>query len=104
MAQPTTLEEALQAIEVQNTRIAALEAKAAAKVTSTSITVDAKKVVHTVPSEPVSVDGKEYKFTVAKFRLPGHTEVLISEEVALDNDIIADILKIDGQSILKLQA
>ena len=54
-----------------------------------------------IPTDPVEVGGKKYKFQVATFRLAGDHTVYTAEEAALDEDLLSQILCIEGQGMLK---
>ena len=58
----------------------------------------------TMPKDAVKSGQKEYLFQVAGFRLPVSDAVILSEEAILDDALIKQILKIEGQGILKEQA
>ncbi|MES2457228.1 MAG: hypothetical protein V4594_16860 [Bacteroidota bacterium] len=53
-----------------------------------------------VPSKPVSVGEKKYKWNLAVFQMPGSTAKVTAEEASTDKEMIAEILKIEGQGLL----
>lgn len=53
-----------------------------------------------VPEKAVSFNKKQYKFTLAQFIMPGRGKML-AEDAMTDKDIIAEIIAIEGQGILK---
>ncbi|HVZ97974.1 MAG TPA: hypothetical protein VG847_13925 [Chitinophagaceae bacterium] len=61
---------------------------------------NAEKELPKIPAEPVVLEGKSYRFTKARFILPGIGEVK-AQDAAIDNDIIKAIIDIKGQTILK---
>lgn len=56
-----------------------------------------------IPATPVEVtfNKKKYAFSIPKFRLSGHKDVISSEEAATDEDVLKEILQMEGQTILK---
>ena len=55
----------------------------------------------TIPSKPTTYKGKEYKWQVAIFHLPGSPDKITAEEANLDENIIKQVLAIEGQGMLK---
>ena len=68
---------------------------------ATSLEVGAKFEKPTIPEGSVKVDKKEYKFTVALFYPPNATEPITAKEASTDDKLLAEIVKIKGQNILK---
>lgn len=54
------------------------------------------------PKKFVEHNKKNYKWAVAQFRLPGRDKVM-AEDAALDEELIDEILAIEGQGILTEQ-
>jgi len=59
------------------------------------------KKVPEIPKEPVEVNGKKYKFQVATFRIAGDAAIYTAEEAVLDEELLSQILGIEGQGMLK---
>lgn len=94
-----TMETSNQALSEQNQVL--IEQNAALKAaleTKSSVSTEAAKKPE-IPSEPVTIDKRKYQFQVPVFDLGGNTYT--AEEAATDNSILAAIVKIDGQKILK---
>ena len=56
-----------------------------------------------IPTETVEVGKKKYAFAVASFRLPGEAEPNTAEQAITDPKLLAKIVAIKGQTILKEQ-
>ena len=103
------LAERLDKLEKQNSELADSNAKLVATNeelqktigTATSLEVGAKPEKPTIPKESVTVDKKEYNFTVALFYPPNATEPVTAKEASTDPKLLAEIVKIKGQQILK---
>jgi len=89
-------------VKKQGEEINTLKSLLAAK-KETEITLNKKEELPEIPKDAVKVDGKEYKFTVARFRLPNRSEIVLADQAALDNALLKEILAIEGQNILKEQ-
>ncbi len=89
-------------VKQQGEQIETLKNALGAKKDST-IEVDKEQKVPEIPKDAVAVDGKEYKFNVAQFRLPKRSEVIFASQAILDKKILAEIIAIKGQNILKEQ-
>lgn len=83
-------------IENLNDQIVTLKAAALKNVAAVQSAAPAKAVI---PQKPVKVAGKEYVFKVPKFNLNG--AIVTAEEASTDKEILAEILKMEGQGILK---
>ena len=70
------------------------------EVAKTAIATEAAKPP-TVPAETLEFKGKKYKWRVAMFSFPGSHEQFTAEEANTDKDMIAKILKIEGQGMLQ---
>lgn len=101
-----TLQGLAEIIEAQNKKIESLtEANTALQGKVGTLSAENEPVkLPAIPADLVEVNKKQYLFQVASFKLPGNDAVILAEEAVLDKTIIAQILKIDGQGILKEQA
>lgn len=66
----------------------------------TEINLSSKKDLPKTPTDPVEVNGKTYKFNFASFVNPINHLKILSEEAALDEDVLKAVVAIKGQGIL----
>lgn len=85
----------------QHAQVIAEQSKHLDDATQTTKIEEAKPKKLTIPEKPVEVNGKFFIFQMPAFRMPGEAEIILAEDAALREDILADILKIEGQGILK---
>ncbi len=92
----------LEQVNVQQMQIIADQAKQLETYSKATTNIDkAKPKKLPIPETPVSIDGEEYLFQVAAFRLPGETDIILSEDAALRPEMLKAVLKLEGQGILK---
>lgn len=96
-----TLEELSQIVLQQQTQISNLSQENL-KLKGAVLKEDTAEKKPEIPKEPVSFGGKKYAFKLAVFTIPGVvTRTITAEEASTDEDLIAEILEIEGQGILK---
>lgn len=96
-----TLEQLAEMVKQQQITINELQANNLA-LQSNALKVADKPAKLEIPKEPVTYKGKKYQFQLAKFTLPGHTaQTFTAAEAATDEDVIKQILAIEGQGVLK---
>ena len=103
------LSKQFEELQKQNAEILAANEKLAAsneelkKIlgSATSLEVGAKEEDPTIPDDEVTIEKKTYKFTVAMFYPPNSTETITAKEASTDKAMLAQIVKIPGQGILK---
>lgn len=103
------LAQRLETLEKQNTELAETNGKLAEANeklqaligTATSLEVGAKPKKPEIPKDEITIDKSKYKFAVASFYPPGATEPITSLEASTDKKLLAAIVKIAGQGILK---
>jgi len=99
--QVPTLEQLAEIVKQQQVVIGELQASNLS-LQSNALKVADKPVKLEIPKEPVTYKGKKYQFQLAKFTLPGHTaQTFTAAEAATDDDVIKQILAIEGQGVLK---
>ena len=99
--QVPTLEQLAEIVKQQQVVIGELQASNLS-LQSNALKVADKPVKLEIPKEPVTYKGKKYAFQLAKFTLPGHTaQTFTAAEAATDEDVIKQILAIEGQGVLK---
>lgn len=91
------LAEQKQITAEQNEKIAQLTELVATKTTDISVKTPALPVI---PKANLKVGKKEYRWNVPVFKMPGSTETITAEAANTDKDLIAEILKIEGQGLL----
>ncbi len=100
--QEITAAELHEIVKKQGEEIDTLKSLLAAK-PNTEISLNKKVELPTIPEDTVKIKNKDYKFTVAHFRLPNRSNIILASEAALDKKLIEEILLIKGQNILKEQ-
>lgn len=110
MAEEVSMEQVLQQLNQMKERQDALENEnGQLKVQLAGV---AGKQLEEKPAEPLKVPtellehkGKKYKVRVSGFRKSGKDggELITAQELIADSDLIDEVLKIEGQGILKLQ-
>jgi hypothetical protein len=65
-------------------------------VTEIKVVKEAEKLA--IPKKGVKVKGKTYKFAAAHFHFDG--KYVIADDAALDNELLENIVSIEGQGIL----
>ena len=100
LAAEVTNAELMEIVKKQGEKINQLSKMVSAK-KETDITLNKKEELPTIPEDEVEVNGKKYQFTVAHFRLPNRSNVILASEAALDGELLKEIVAIKGQNILK---
>jgi hypothetical protein len=86
----------------QQAQVIADQAKSLEAVQPLSSTIsETKPKKISIPDKPVNINGKDYVFQVASFRMPGESEIILSEEAILRKEMLETIVNINGQGILK---
>lgn len=98
-----TLEDLLERINKQDETIAKQAETIVGlkgEVAKTAISTEEAKPP-TIPKDPIEFKGNKYKWCVAIFSFPGSHEKYTAEEASTDDEMLAEILKIEGQGMLK---
>lgn len=96
--QTLSQEELAKLVLAQSEKIAHLELQIAGK-NAIDIKEAAKESKPKLPASPVSHEGKKYQFILPAFRIEG--DEFTAEQAAVDKSIMAKILAIKGQNIVK---